>query len=290
MEELDRVFESLQADTEDLEQQHQRLAASSSSRKEKDQRSTSLPPKYQDPRRVLESDTGTGVRNGVAASTENDSTFESETETNSLTGGQDGNFISSYVPQDRKGLGKKYGAFTFGLPTTRPELKSITSPQPKRRDREPPAFLSDHEQSDSDPYGRSRLRHVDNETARLERSRAEERLYNTSAPSPSPTLQQSSRLGRSDPPQTSDNSTYGRIMPKHPPSSPIQSQSLPRRVPSPTPPRPKTPTEEERLQRLLNVQQREFLVDEGGPQDRYKSRLKEIAREGQSQVSTFYAD
>ncbi|OQV25857.1 Tensin-1 [Hypsibius exemplaris] len=297
MEELDRVFESLQADTEDLE--HKLSTHSSSGNKapgiHKEQvramPTAALPPKYQiDPRRMLENETGTGLRESappVVTSIDGDSNVESETDPGS-TAGQDGTFINSYVPQDRKGYGKKYGAFTFGLPTTRPELKPITSPQPRRRDREPPSFsVSESEQEDL--YGRGRLRHVENEqtaTASSQRVQAEERLYNSSAPSPSPTppieaglcLEQFSITSQND---STPNGTYSRFQRKERPQSP---QTLSRRVPSPTSPRPRTPTEDERLQRLLNIEQREFIVvNEVGISDRHKTRLKEIAREGQSE-------
>ena len=196
MEELDRVFESLQADSDQLEQQHQKLASTSSAaHRDKEIRAGSLPPKYQppppasasssstaepkyatDPRRQLENDTGTGLRNGLQPpelnrpvqqqqqqqqqhrDRESESAFDSETETGSTGGGggQEGAFISSYVPNDRKGLGKKYGAFTFGLPTTPIVLKSVASPPPKRRDsrteREPAHYtVSDSESQPVSP-------------------------------------------------------------------------------------------------------------------------------------------
>ena len=160
-------------------------------------------------------------------------------------------------------------------------------------------------------FSRGRLRHVDNESPQPTRRADEQRLYNTSSPSPSPTPRHGAAQGQPSWEQPSSRSNvivrqdsdshqngapsresmYGRIQPRshqRPPSPQTPpSSSLSRRVPSPTSPRPRTPTEDERLTRLLNTEEGEFIVvDEEGQNERdkrqHKSRLKEIAREGQT--------
>ena len=66
--------------------------------------------------------------------------------------------------------------------------------------------------------------------------------------------------------------------------SAIKQRSLSREVPlmSPSPPvpRPRTPTEEQRLQRLLKPEEKEFvMVEDDRRQYRYHSPLKVIAKE-----------
>lgn len=75
--------------------------------------------------------------------------------------------ISGYVPHDRKGLAKKFGAFTFGLPTSKPELKPVDqSPDPQRRRPSGdhlPNYSSDYEATSQDEavqQARDRLRPV----------------------------------------------------------------------------------------------------------------------------------
>lgn len=115
MEELDRVFESLQAETEDLD----RHLSSSSSLKRKPKQQGKPPSSSSSVtyaavhKSAGSSQTSAPVSNGVHYSSDRESSPQPPLPPTS----PDASRITGYVPQDRKGLAKKFGAFTFGLPT-----------------------------------------------------------------------------------------------------------------------------------------------------------------------------
>lgn len=167
----------------------------------------------------------------------------------------------------------------------------MTSPTPARRVPE----------EDLDIYGRTKLRHVSESGSasdrERERRRAEEKLYSSAAPTPS--RSRGTTPASRDGPDEDRERIYGKITARSSsvnPSGPkgsnggsgsgapysVQSRSLDRdrgRSRSPQGNRPRTPTEDERLMRLLDVEAGEFLISDD--EKSVKSKLKEIAREGQ---------
>ncbi|XP_055347489.1 LOW QUALITY PROTEIN: tensin-1-like [Paramacrobiotus metropolitanus] len=262
MEELDRVFESLQQESEDLDRH---LSANSPVIKHK-----TYDKQTQPPLRVI-TQRSSSTTNSPALERQ----FSNPTSPHPPVS-PDAGLISAYVPEDRKNLAKKYGAFTLGLPTTKPELKPVSSPPPVRRDPQREA---------EDLYGRTRLRHVESSSSDREqqRKRDEEKLYNTAA------------VAAADRERAEQRSGYGQIGraiaaggESRGTTVTHQSRSLERQrsgegsLNRPRSPRPRTPTEDERLHRLLNVEEGEFLIS--NPEEKVRGRLKEVAREGQSDV------